>query len=181
MIRATVPIVALGTLLLGATACSDSQPAAANQPAQGAQPAGQSTPQGGNTATGSTPTSNTPTDGQTPTDPAQEPSTGASVKPGDGDPFCKEIMAEATKMAATGFDDASSVTAAQELIDPLTKLRDDAPGDIKPSIDVMLQSFQKLAKGEQPDAELAAKYDEADKAMTDWAVAHCGGTDVFGG
>jgi hypothetical protein len=97
------------------------------------------------------------------------------------DPFCQEILAEGTKLAATGFDDAPTGAALQQLIDPLTKLRNDAPADIKPAIDVELQAYQKLANGEQPDAELSAKFDQADKTMTDWATAHCGGTDVFGG
>ena len=184
-LKPLVAVAMLSGLLLTATACKDDASSAGAPPNQAAtQPA---------KAPSSAPTADptgTPTDGSslgTPdpdgaSTPPTDDSTPSSDPAGPSDPYCKVL--ESANGADDGKTDGSDVdadspqaiAAAQKL---LKGIADQAPDEIKPSMEVVANLLPRADSDDFSQADLD-QLTAAQKVLQPWMLKHCPGGDLAG-
>jgi hypothetical protein len=177
-LRSALPAALLTGLLLTATACSDTTSANAPNSQAATQPA---------KAPNSAPTG-TPTDGgglETPgpegdSTPSADDSTPSSDPAGPTDPYCKVL--ESVGGADDGKDDgvdADSPEAIAAATKILQGIADQAPAEIKPSMQVLANLLPRADSDNFSQAD-TDQLTAAQKVVGPWVLKHCPGGDLAG-
>jgi len=167
------PTIVLTGLLLTATACSDSTPAA-KPPANRSATAPATTADTPSDNPAGTPgDDSTATPDSTSSEPADPSSTG-DEKPvtGDTDPYCQVIRSVTSELTELLLGDRSAAND-EKAIKAVQREADQAPIELKAAMATVNKYYPQVLS-EQISDDDRKTYREAEQLEADWAKAHCG-------